>query len=142
MFRVQTVQFCTIFRQISPSLVKAKHYPACISLALRHGILFIIYTSKICKICFTQPFLSIFNVKCGNILKNYTKYQKFTQALLAHLRIIPCLSRVNFYFDKQSSVPSSFSSSSMFSHTTNSSNPSSCSSLLHSVKLPIYYSPQ
>ena len=36
-FRVQTFQFCTIFRQISPSLVKAKCYPACISLALRTG---------------------------------------------------------------------------------------------------------
>ena len=36
-FRVQTFQFCTIFRQIGPSLVKAKCYPACISLALRTG---------------------------------------------------------------------------------------------------------
>ena len=49
------------------------------------------YTSRFCKFCFTQPFLSIFNVTCGNFFKCYTKYQKFTQALLARLSIIPCL---------------------------------------------------
>ena len=57
----------------------------------RHGILLFTYTSKFGEFCFTQPFLSIFNVKCGNISKSYTKYKKFTQALLAGLRIIPCL---------------------------------------------------
>ena len=62
----------------------------------RHGILLITYTSKFCRFCFTQPFLSIFNVKCGNISKFYTKYRKFTQALLARLRIIPCLIKGTF----------------------------------------------
>ena len=57
----------------------------------RLGILQLIYT-KICKICFTQAFLSIFNVNRDKILKIYTKSHKFTQALLARLSIIPCLS--------------------------------------------------
>ena len=58
---------------------------------IRHGILIIIYTSKFCKFCHTQPFLTILNVNCGNILKFHTKCIKFTQALLACLCIIPCL---------------------------------------------------
>ena len=32
-----------------------------------------------------------FNVICGNILKFYTKFGKFTQALLVRLHIVPCL---------------------------------------------------
>ena len=35
--RVQTFQLCTIFWQIGPSLVKAKRYPTCISLAIESG---------------------------------------------------------------------------------------------------------
>ena len=35
--------------------------------------------------------LSIFNVKFRKLQKFYTKYRKFTQALLARLSIIPCL---------------------------------------------------
>ena len=50
----------------------------------RHGILLISYTSKFCNFCFTQPFLSICNVICGNIVKFYTIFGKFSQALLAH----------------------------------------------------------
>ena len=64
----------------------------------RHGILLIIDTSKFCKFCFTQPFFSIFNVKCGNILKFYTKYRRFAQALLARLSIILCLLGVTTHF--------------------------------------------
>ena len=62
----------------------------------RHGILLISYTSKFCKFCFTQPFLSIFIEKCGNIYL-YTKYRKFKQALLACLRIITYLTQPHNY---------------------------------------------
>ena len=61
-----------------------------------HGILLIIYASKFCEFCFTQPFLSFFNVKCCNNFKFYTKYIRFTQALLACLGIIPCLKRIEW----------------------------------------------
>ena len=57
----------------------------------RHGILQLIYTIKFCKICFTQAFLRVFNVNHDKILKVYTIFHKFTQALLACLHIIPCL---------------------------------------------------
>ena len=69
------------------------------TLPSRHGILLFIYTSKFCKLCFTQAFLSIFNVKCGNISKFYTKYKKCTQALLAGLSIIPCLTLLCYHSD-------------------------------------------
>ena len=55
----------------------------------RHRILLISYISKFSKFYFTQPFLSIFNIICRNIIKVYTRFGKFTQALLTH--IIPCL---------------------------------------------------
>ena len=61
----------------------------------RHGILIISYTSKFCKFFLTQPFLSIFNVLCGNILWFYTRFGKFTQSLLARLQIIPRLTEVS-----------------------------------------------
>ena len=51
----------------------------------RHGILFIIYTNKICKICCTQPYWSIFNVKCGKILKFYMKIQNIYSSIACEL---------------------------------------------------------
>ena len=39
------------------------------NIASRHGILQLIYTIKICKICFTQAFLRVFNVNRDKILK-------------------------------------------------------------------------